>query len=313
MTTQSKLIPWLQQLKHKVSSGGMLEADIVKHRAVVAHLVKSGQHLNFVVSAAKSCPECVDIRDLQRACAEFSPQLVDDLLVLPGIDRVAVEGDIIDLQHPLDVLGRLQKWYPYHDLPAEHQRRWALRLSDACQSELRSGTVYQRRLSSDSGEGLVSALTMLGREFDDPSAATAILRTAHRVLRGMSRANTPLLHTLPEMFVGLASEAMWSYAVSRPSEDIAQWRVNAQAFTLLNLPVLPDVQGWLSRNHPAEANLLTRMWQADPASISNFITLQKIQHHVQLDVVKTGGDSDLQELAKSFTPARQAEMAPTFG
>jgi hypothetical protein len=313
MTTQSKLIPWLQHLKRGVSRGSLPETDIVKHRAVVERLIKSGQNLNFVVSAAKACPSCVNIRDLQRACAEYAPQLIDDLLVLPGVDRVAVEADIIDMQHPVDVLGRLQKWYPYQDIPSEHQQRWALRLYNACQTEMKSGTVYQRRLGSDSGEGLMSALAMLGREFDDPSAATAILRAAHRVLRGLSRANTPLLHTLPDAFGDIACEAMWGYALSRPAAEVAQWRVNAQAFTLSNLSVLPNAHAWLSLYHPDEANRLTRMWQADAASIANFITMQKLQHGVQLDVVKSGGDGDLQEMTRQFKFERAPEMSTTFG
>jgi hypothetical protein len=300
MTTQSKLISWLRLLKSTIAEKDLSDNDLARHRAVVDRLVQSGTQLNFVISAAKSCPSCVDVRELQLACAKFAPQMIDDLLTLPGINRASVEADIIDLQHPVDVLSRLQKWYPYQDIPASHQQSWTLKLTAVCQSDMRNGTIYQRRLGVDSCEALTSALEMIGGTIRDPVAVTSIFRVAHTVLKGMARVSTPLLHTLSESFDELVISAVWSFAVARPDYERVEWRVKAQSFTLLNLSVLPNAQAWLKMHHPEEEAYLNAMWNEDTIAIANFISLQKIKYPVKNDIVNTDSSSSI------LTKPRQA-------
>lgn len=287
--TTKQLLTWIQTLHTQAASGGVPENTIEKHRAVTSALIKQGENLNFAISAAKIHPGLVDINELTDACRKHAPAWIDALLQIDGVDKAAVQSEIIQRQHPSDVISRMQSWYPgatTFSVPV--QRQWAKKVHDICKKETSTGTAYQRRLSFETGEALESAVSFLGNKITDPVAATWVLRASHHVLRAMTR-TVPLLHALPEDFAERTLEALWSYAMDQ-KDNRDEWRINAQAFTLANTEAFPDARSWITMHYPNEGKVVNNLWDKHALQVNSYFSSQRARYGITSTIVQREGD-----------------------
>lgn len=287
--TTKPLLSWLQTLRTQAAENKITETALEKHRTVISAIIKSGDNLNFAISAAKICPAAVDVKELTRACREYAPALIDALLPIEGVDRFAIQSDIICRQHPQDAMARMESWYPGSTpFPQSIQRLWSEVVHDLCKKETSTGTAYQRRLTQDTGAALEQAVAFIGNKITDPSAVTWVIRASHHVLRGMSR-TVPILHGLPQEFAQTTLEAMWTYAMDQ-KDNPHEWRINAQAFTLANTEALPEARSWLTMHYPNESAVVNKLWDKHAIQVSTFFSNERKRYGITSTIVQREGD-----------------------
>lgn len=297
--TNKQLLAWLHNLRTQASKGPIDGGTLDKHRTVISAIINSGENLNFAISAAKICPAAVDVNTLTAACRKYAPAWIDSLLSVEGVDRHAIQADIIRRQHPSDAVSRILTWYPGHTpLPSSVQRQWSELVHDLCKRETSTGTAYQRRLTVETGNALLQAVKFLGNKIDDPSAATWILRASHYVLKATTR-SVPLLHMLPDDFADTTLESLWGFAMNQTANR-EEWRINAQAFTLANTEAFPEARAWLTMHYPKESAVVNKLWDKHALQVSAYFTAERHRHGISTTIVQRDGD---------WTPPTQTKVS----